>query len=100
MKDDNNKAVKAFSTLAGGVEIGNAPLVFFEDASAAGMSGGVGRILLTAQLHEIGADGQVAVRRATIAHLRGSMQALATLRDLITKLEQAMMPPRTDEGVN
>src|SRR4051812_728130 len=97
---DDNEAVSISPAPAGRVEIGNAPLIFFEDASAAGMSGGVGRILLTAQMHEIGADGQVVMRRATIAHLRGNMQALASLRDLITKLEQAMMPPRTDEVVN
>ncbi|GJD99214.1 hypothetical protein [Methylobacterium isbiliense] len=100
MGDRRIAAVRAASDAPGTIDIGHAPLIYFEDACAAGGSGGVGRILLTAALQELDETGQVVVRRATVAHLRGNLDAIVSLRDLLTKLEQAMTPRRAEDQIN
>ncbi|MER2268173.1 hypothetical protein [Methylobacterium oxalidis] len=70
----------------------DAPIIFFDEVPAIGTFG-VGRVLLTAVVHDVAADGAVTVRRKAVAQLRGTPAAFDALRSAINRMEQIVTPP-------
>ena len=79
-----------------GIASANAPFVYFEAVPYVGLCGGVGQITLTAARPiTLLADGTVALDHVVVGHLRGSIEALESLRVSIDKvLEMARTPAR------
>lgn len=59
----------------------NAPFVYFENAALYGLLNGIGQVTLDAQrLSANAVDGAVAIDRVFVAHLRGNLAAIRSLR--------------------
>lgn len=69
-----------------------APILYFDDISAVGVGGGVGRILLSAFVQEVGSDGELHTRKVAVAHLRANGVAFRRLRDAIGQMELLAAP--------
>lgn len=69
-----------------------APIVFFDDAPAFAIIGGVGRVQLSAYVNEVGQDGNVFTRKVVVAHLRGNHAAFASLKGAINGMELLATP--------
>ncbi len=65
------------------VPIADAPFVYFEGATCFGACAGTIQIELGAKIFNATADGSVATDVVTVAHLRCSPAAAASLRDAI-----------------
>jgi hypothetical protein len=61
----------------------HAPFVFFENAPALGFTNGVAAITLSANRTWIDPSGVVVNEQCVVAHLRGNVQALLSLRQAI-----------------
>ena len=57
-----------------------APFVYFEGASYYGLLNGIGRITLEAERLCAGTDGMITTDKVFVAHLRGNLPAIRSLR--------------------
>ncbi len=69
-----------------------APIVSFDDVPFYGSVYGIGRITLSAQLLASTEAGTITTDYVVTAHLRGSLRAMAALRDAIDKMLLAATP--------
>ena len=69
-----------------------APILYFDEISAVGVGGGVGRVLLSAFVQEVGPDGELHTRKIAVAHLRANAVAFRRLRDAIGQMELLAAP--------
>lgn len=69
-----------------------APILYFDEISAVGVGGGVGRILLSAFVQEVGPDGELHTRKVAVAHLRANGVAFHRLKDAIGQMELLAAP--------
>lgn len=76
-------------TLEGGA---SAPILYFDEVPAVGVGGGVGRLVLSALVQDVGPDGQLHTRKVVVAHLRGSAAAFHQLRDAIGSMDLLAVP--------
>jgi hypothetical protein len=58
----------------------SAPFVYFEDATFWRLLNGIGQVTLEASTMRASPDGGVAVDRVVVAHLRGNLRAMMSLR--------------------
>jgi hypothetical protein len=77
----------------------NAPLLYFENATCFGLSGGVGQITIEANILRAGADNRVAIDRVVVGHLRGNLPALRSLRNAIDNV-LLMAEPKSEGPAN
>lgn len=76
----------------------SAPILYFDEVPTLGFGSGIGRLVLTALVQEVGPDGQLHTRKVAVAHLRGSASAFHLLREAIGKMELLSAP--TPETAN
>lgn len=70
----------------------DAPILYFDEVPALGYGSGIGRLVLSALVQEVGQDGQLHTRKVAVAHLRGSATAFHLLRDAISKMDLLSVP--------
>lgn len=81
--------VAAAPQVEGSVE---APVLFFEDAPISGSARGIGGIMLSTTVQDVGPDGMLRSRRVAVAHLRADRSAYAALRNALERMELMMAP--------
>jgi len=72
--------IPAISGHVSAIGSANAPFIYFENATYYGLMNGIGRITLEAERLCAGSDGTITTDRVFIAHLRGNILAIRSLR--------------------
>ncbi|WP_336488111.1 hypothetical protein [Methylobacterium nigriterrae] len=85
--DDRQKSREVESVTRPAVE-GSfaAPVIYFDEVETIGVANGVGQVMLSAMVPDLGPNGTVANKRIVVAHLRGSPHAMNELHKAIGKL--------------
>jgi hypothetical protein len=76
----------------------SSPIIFLDEAPVFGMHGAVGHVALTAVIQDEDGQGGVTARRVVVAHLRGTVEAFASLRNAINGMELILTGPARPEG--
>jgi hypothetical protein len=78
----------------------NAPFIYFENAAFYGFLNGIGQVTLDAQrLNASAVDGTVAIDRVLVAHLRGNLAAIKSLRSALDGI-MLMAEPKPEGPAN
>jgi hypothetical protein len=84
---DKPSAVEAIPSVRGGISAiasANAPFIYFEHVPFYGLLNGVGQITMeAARIFGADPEGKVILDRVVVAHLRGNIAALRSLRSAI-----------------
>ena len=87
---DKPSATEAIPSVRGGISAtasANAPFIYFEHVPFYGLLNGVGQITVeAARIFGTDPEGKVILDRVVVAHLRGSVVALRTLRSAIDRV--------------
>jgi hypothetical protein len=96
-------AVEVIPSVRGGysaIASGNAPFVYFENAPFFALMNGVGNITLDAsRMIGVDSNGKVLSDKVIIAHLRGNLLALRSLRDALDAV-LLMAEPSPGDSLN